>query len=854
MKAINLKTEYLINPIGIDIEHPRLFWNCDIGIKQTAYRIVAAAEGATVWDSGKVSSPSMRADYPRSLNSRQKVIWKVLLWDENDNSGDWSEEAFFEAGLLNQSDWKAQWITGNYNPRKNVRYPVDCFRKSFFAKKIVRARLYITACGLYEAKINGERAGDFVFAPGSTDYRKRTQYQTCDVTALIKEGENTLEIELADGWYRGSDGAKGRRNTYGKQTKLIAQLEMTDAAGKTAFVLSDGTWAWSSDGAVRFADLKDGEIVEADKIPSYKGQAKPVGFSANLTAANNVSVKEMEKFPPAELIVTPKGKKVLKFPQNLSGYILFRLNARKGQKIHITLGEMLDGEGELTLANIQCIHKGKRTPLQEIDYTCKEGINVYKPKFFYGGFQYAQIDTEIPFDKNDFTAVAVYSAFEETASFGCSHPLIDQLYKNTLWSLKSNSTDVPTDCPTRERMGWTGDSEIFFNTASFMVDYAAFARKHVRDIYDRQWKSGRLPQIAPFANEDWFMWVMNGSVGWACAGVYIPLYFYRKYGDKRILEENYEGMLKYANFMIKRAGKWGGPYAKPMHLSRKNRKYAVNCGQSYGEWAEPEDVCAFKWYDFAAPHPEESTAYTYFTLKRVLEIADILGKKQNKELARIEEYCEGAKRAYQELVTKKKYTLDTDRQAKLVRPLYMGLLTKDQEAFAKRRLIEAMENYGWRLGTGFLSTPLILEVLAAIDVEYAYRLLENEELPGWLSMPKNGATTIWEAWEGNTVKTKGLASLNHYSKGAVCEWLIGSMCGIAVAGENKFIIAPRPGGSLTEAAAEYRSIYGKICSRWKRSGNITEFTVSVPSNTTAEMKFPSGKTEILTSGTYSFTE
>ena len=189
MKAINLKTEYLINPIGIDIEHPRLFWNCDIGVKQTAYRIVAATEGATVWDSGKVSSPSMRADYPRSLNSRQKVIWKVLLWDENDNSGDWSEEAFFEAGLLNQSDWKAQWITGNYNPRKNVRYPVDFFRKSFFAKKIVRARLYITACGLYEAKINGERAGDFVFAPGSTDYRKRIQYQTCDVTALIKRAK-----------------------------------------------------------------------------------------------------------------------------------------------------------------------------------------------------------------------------------------------------------------------------------------------------------------------------------------------------------------------------------------------------------------------------------------------------------------------------------------------------------------------------------------------------------------------------------------------------------------------------------------------------------------------------------------
>ena len=326
------------------------------------------------------------------------------------------------------------------------------------------------------------------------------------------------------------------------------------------------------------------------------------------------------------------------------------------------------------------------------------------------------MDTDIPFEAEDFTAVAVYSAFEEAGDFECSHPLINQLYRNTRWSLKSNSTDLPSDCPTRERMGWTGDSQIFFNTASYLVDYAAFARKHVRDIYDRQWNSGRLPQIAPYAHEDWFMWVMNGSVGWACAGVYIPLYFYRKYGDDRLLRAYYDGMLRYADFMIRRAGKWGGVYAKPMHLSHKNRKYAVNCGQSYGEWAEPNDVMAFQWYDFAAPHPEESTAYTYFTLKRVLEAAEILGKPETPQLKRIREYSEGARRAYQELVTKEKFTLDTDRQAKLVRPLYMGLLTEEQTKFAEKRLIQAMEHYGWRLGTGFLSTPLILDVLAELDI------------------------------------------------------------------------------------------------------------------------------------------
>ena len=851
MKAINLKTEYLVNPIGIDIKNPLLTWTCDSGVKQTAYCVIANINGNEVWNSGKVQSDKMRVYFPKTLESRQKVSWSVTLWDENDKQGE-ETEAYFETGLLEATDWKAKWITGNYSPSKKKRYPVDNFRRQFNVESVASARLYITACGLYEAAINGVRVGEFILAPGSTDYNKRIQYQVYDVTELLKNGENALTVELADGWYRGSSGAKGQTCLFGKQTKLLGQLELTDVSGKKFNVYTDETWDWSNDGAIEFADLEDGEIVNANKIPSYSKKAKVVKYTANLTASNNVQVKEHERFKPVELITTPSGKKVLKFPQNLSGYISFKLQAHKGDKIHITIGEILDKNGEFTLSNVQCKHKGKLSPLQEFDYTCKEGLNNYTPKFFYGGFQYALIETDMPFEKDNFEAVAVYSAFEETSSFECSHPLINQLYKNTLWSLKSNSTDLPSDCPTRERMGWTGDSQIFFNTASYLTDYASFARKHVRDIFDRQWKSGRLPQIAPYAGEDWFMWVMNGSVGWACAGVYIPYYFFKKYGDDRLLKEYYDDMLKYADFMIKRAGKWGGPYAKPMHLSHKNRKYAVNCGQSYGEWAEPNDVCAFKWYDFASPHPEESTAYTYFTLKRVLEIAEILGKPKTKQLARIKEYSEGAKRAYQELVTKKKHTLDTDRQAKLVRPLYMGLLTKEQEEFAKKRLVKAMENYGWRLGTGFLSTPFILEVLAGLDVEYAYKLLENEEMPGWLYMPKNGATTIWESWEGDSTPDAGIASLNHYSKGAVCEWLIGSMCGIKVAGENKFVIAPKVGGSITYAKAEYNSIYGKVACGWeKKDGKIT-YTVEIPANCTAELILPDGRKQTLSSGDYEF--
>ena len=312
-----------------------------------------------------------------------------------------------------------------------------------------------------------------------------------------------------------------------------------------------------------------------------------------------------------------------------------------------------------------------------------------------------------------------------------------------------------------------------------------------------------------------------------------------KYGDDRLLRAYYDNMLRYADFMIRRAGKWGGIFAKPMHLSHKNRKYAVNCGKSYGEWAEPNDVMAFHGIDFFIPHPEESTAYTYFTLKRVLEIASILGKPETPQLARIREYSKGAKRAYQELVTKDGYSLDTDRQAKLVRPLYMGLLTPEQEAFARKRLIAALDHYGWRLGTGFLSTPMILDVLAGLDISYAYRLLENEEMPGWLFMPKSGATTIWEAWEGNQ-KDKWIASLNHYSKGAVCEWLMNTMCGIRITGENHVTIAPKPGGDITFARASYWSICGNVTTSWERTENGYRLTVGIPANTTAEILLPDG--------------
>ena len=711
-----------------------------------------------------------------------------------------------------------------------MRYPVDCFRKAFrLTKTVQKARLYITACGLYEAWLGGVRVGDFCLAPGHTDYRKRVQYQTYDVTEMLIPGDNELTVQLADGWYRGSCGAWGRTNQYGTETKLLAQLEIEYADGTALEVLSDETWDWSNDGPIRFADNKDGEIVEAFRTPMYTGKAKVTAHNVRPTASNNVPVTEHERFHPT-IATAPNGKKLLDFGQNLAGYIEFRVTAHVGQRMIWRCGEMLDENGNLTLKNVQLSNRKKTTPLQKIEYTCGEGLNEYKTTFAVFGFQYAEVETDVALDPENIWAVAVYSDMAQAGFFDSSNDLLNRFVHATLWSAKSNHLDVPTDCPTRERHGWTGDAQIFFDTASYLFDFAAFSQKYLRDVYDWQKPNGKLPQIAPYGGVDFYMNTLNGSVGWADIGIMLPYRFWKKYGDRRILTEYYDRMKKYAGFMIGRISADG----------------TVKRGQSYGEWAEPAEVKPNDWRDMVFPHPEESTAYTAWVLGMMADISRELGNAEDEKTFR--QYSEKCARAYRTLIKKEKHSIDTDRQAKLVRPLLMGLLDKETRAFAEKRLIRALENYGWRLGTGFLSTPLILDVLTEIGIEAAYRLLENEEMPGWLFMPKNGATTIWESWEG-TQAQGGIASLNHYSKGAACEWLFKTMCGIRVDGENRFVIAPRPGGRFTYAKADYQSVYGEVKSAWVREDGKTVYTVTVPCNCTAQLRLPGKEAERIGAGT-----
>ena len=848
MKAVNIKIEHLKNPLGLDIQKPIIRWCCEGGTLQSAYRVIAVSNGSTVWDSGKVGSSDMHVTYPLPLVSRQRVELSITLWDENGAEGNKSE-AFFEMSLLTAEDLLAKWISGDYKPRAGRRYPVDCFKREFCAEDILCARLYATACGVYEARINGKRVGDFILAPGYTDYRRRVQLNAYDVTALLTDGANVIEAELADGWYRGSCGAWGLKNQYGRRTKLLLQLEITHRDGTVTTIVTDDSWQWSNDGPIRFADNQDGEVVDASLTPSYSDRVRVTRHGVIPRASNNVPVTEHESFKPT-IIKTPKGATVLNFGQNIAGYIAFKVKARAGQKIKLRFGETFDKDGEFTQTNIQCANKKrtKVTPLQEITYITKEGVNEYKTKFAVFGFQYALIETDVDFTPEDFTAIAVYSDMQETLRFSCSNELINKFVESTRWSSKNNHLDVPTDCPTRERHGWTGDAQIFCDTASYLFDYAAFARKYACDMRDGQKKNGVFRQITPSGGTDFYMSPMDGSAGWSDAGVLIPYRIFKRYADRSILEENYGAMRKYAIFKINTLGKHY-PTGMPTGLSRKHRKMISNYGQSYGEWAEPADVNPFKITDFICPHPEETTAYLAYMLDVMAEIAEILGKSEDKLL--FEKHRDIAKEGYGHLVKAEKFSLDTERQSKLVRPLYLGLLDEEQTKYAKKRLLSALDNYAWRLGTGFLSTPFILYVLADIDIEHAYRLLENEEMPGWLFMPKMGANTIWESWEGTEAKG-GVASLNHYSKGAVCEWVFSVMCGIKVDTDRCFTVEPKIGGSITHAECEYDSVYGTVRSAWQRTKDGVRYEITVPPNTSLRFIL-GGEERLLSPGRHEIT-
>jgi len=843
--ATRLRTEYLNNPLGIDITTPRLFWNVDGANEQSAFQVTAVTEGKVIWDSGKIISTSMHAIYAGpALQSRQRVDWSVTLWDEKDMSGR-LETALFEMGLIHPSDWSAHWISANIEINKKRRYPVDCFRKQFeITQSIRQARLYIAANGLYEAQLNSKKVGDAEVTPGLTDYRKRVHYQTWNVTDQVKQGMNSLEVMVADGWFRGCLGALSYRNTFGTRTAFLCQLELELADGTKQIVVSDTSFGWSNDGAIRYADMKNGEVVEANKHPSYSGKARLTPNLVFPTAANNVLVKGHERFS-ARLLTSPAGKKILDFGQNLAGLIEFWIQGEEGQKITLKMGEALD-HGEFTQENFQC--NSLEYIAQKIEFICSGQIDFYRTRFSIFGFRYVLVEGLEEVIPEDFTAIAVYSDMEETGDFTCSNELINQLVKNTRWSMKGNFADVPTDCPTRERVPWTGDAQIFCNTANYLMDASAFFTKWLYDMVDQQGKDGKVGCHVPTTGNVGGMQYMDGCVGWGDASIFVPYRCYKMYNDVEFLRRFYSMMKGYAEFSIRRAAR---PFFWYWFQKNPYKKYTYNSGQHFGEWLEPKGVEPGNMIlNIILPRPEEATAYFHYQMTLMAEIASILGYEADKK--RYLEFAEGSKNAYIYLFVKNQ-EIDTSRQAKLVRPLALGLLDGEVKKNVEDRLEKNLIENDWKIGTGFLSTPFILPVLtAAGKLDAAFKVLENEECPGWLYEPKHAATTIWETWEGYDKDGHPTASHNHYSFGAVCEWLLNTVAGINIAAENEFLISPHFGGSLSEAKASYQSVFGKVVSQWELKEGKFTLDVLIPNNCTAKIFLPNCQSNEVGAGRHTF--
>src|ERR671916_2196062 len=853
---VRLRCEYRSDPLGIDARSPRLSWVLEAekrGQRQTAYQILVAANEEDLetkenllWDSGKVSSEeSVNVPYEGAeLRSRLRCAWKVRVWDRLDNPSPYSEPAAWEMGLLERSDWIGKWIGLGEGPPQDFEPPTGdeyddvgpglirspYLRKEFRLEKPVgRARLYATALGVYEPYVNGERVGKDVLAPGWTDYRKRVQYQTFDVSKLLAEGRNALGAVLGDGWYAGFVGfdPKHRGAHYGSRTQLLAQLEVEYEDGTKQTVVSDSSWR-SSTGPILYSDLLVGESYDARQ--EMAGWNEPGFDDSDWYPAG---VEEVESPPlvaqpdegvrvtgevAAKAVTEPKsGVYIFDMGRNMVGWVRLKVQGEAGTEVTLRHAEALNPDGTIYTTNLRFARATDR-------YVLRSGSEeVYEPRFTFHGFRYVEVTGypgEPPLEA--ITGRVVHSATPPAGSFECSSPMVNKLQSNILWGQRGNFLSIPTDCPQRdERLGWTGDAQVFVRTASFNMDVAAFFEKWMVDLEDAQSPEGAFPDVAPLL-EFSLLDLSRGAPAWGDAGVVVPWTIYRTYADVRIVERHYEAMTRWMDYLRE---------ANP-DLLRKNK-----LGNNYGDWLSPEGD--------ATPKDQLATAYWAYDAKLMAEMSHAIGRGEDAK--EYEKLFERIRHAFNEAYVDPGGRVKGDTQTGYVVALHMELLPEELRAKAAGHLVRTIAEKDWHLSTGFVGVGYLCPVLAeAGHPDVAYRLLNNETYPSWGYTIKIGATTVWERWDGWTeehgFQSPNMNSFNHYSLGSVGEWLYRYVAGIDLdpqtSGYGRIVIRPRPGGGLTYARGEYDSVRGRIVSAWSIEGDRFELHVTIPPNTTATVHVP----------------
>lgn len=860
MHPTRLRCEYRDNPLGLDETSPRLGWISESSRRnetQSAYQILVSdsiedlnADKGTLWDSGKVASNrSLGIEYQgKQLNSKMRCYWKVRVWDGNDDPSPYSKTAYWEMGLLQTSDWKGKWIglgdappTAGHQPPSGDELedpllrglrPSPYLRKSFSLKgKTRKARLHATARGVYELCINGHRVGDHMLSPGWTDYDTRIQYQTYDVTDLLEEGQNAIGGIIGDGWYSGFYGMDPKRRGahYGHRPQLLAQLEVESEDGSTQTITSDESWN-SSTGAILSSDLLMGEVYDAREeisgwgLPSFDDSGwRPVNVEnlgeASLVAQPDGGVKVTQELETKEVTKTDDGSYVFDLGQNIVGWARLKVRGKAGTTVKLRFAEALNPDGSIYTTNL-------RFARATDSYILKgEGEEVFEPRFTFHGFRYVEVSgypSEPPPDS--ITGCVVHSDTQPTGRFECSSPMINKIQENIVWGQRGNFLSIPTDCPQRdERLGWTGDAQIFVRTATYNMDVSAFFTKWMFDIEDAQSPEGAFPDVAPLLPLS--LDLSRGAPAWGDAGIIVPWTIYRAYADTRIIERHYESMTRWMDYLHE---------ANP-DLLRRNK-----LGNNYGDWLSP----------FGDDTPKEllATAYWAYDTKLVVEMARAIGR--DNDAAAYAGLFEDIKAAFVRAYVGSEGHVKGDTQTGYVLALHMDLLPNELRAKAAEHLVRTIEEKDWRLTTGFVGVGYLCPVLTEAGYpEVAYRLLNNETYPSWGYTIKQGATTIWERWDGwteeNGFQSPNMNSLNHYSLGSVGEWLYRYVAGIDLdpdeAGFSHFRVHPCPGGGLTHASAEYESANGKIKSSWEISDGTIRLKVIIPANTRASVHVPTSE-------------
>jgi alpha-L-rhamnosidase len=845
VKVDGLLCENRSNPIGLDVTVPRFSWKLlsdRRDVMQTAYRVEVSESAGFhnyVWDSGKVKSDSsVFISYKgQPLQSGKKYFWRVQVWDNNGKSSGWSQSAWWQTALFNESDWKAQWITPGY-AEDTINRPPPLMRKQFAVNKKIRSAVaYITAHGLYEAQINGRKVGDAYLTPGWTSYHNRLQYQAYDVTGMLKEGQNAIGVMLGNGWYRGIIGYSDKKNVYGKDIALLMQVNITYTDGTTATITSDDSWK-SSTGEVLYSEIYNGETIDHNKDqPGWAAagfndaQWSPVKVEESpkniLIATYNELVKKHETFKPVRIFTTPKGEKVIDFGQNLVGWVVLKVKGSAGDKIVVSHAEVLDKAGNFYTENL-------RAAKAQDTYILKGGEDeTFEPHFTFHGFQFIRVEG-YPGDikPEDVTAVALYSDMKPTGTFTTSNAMINQLQHNIQWGQKGNFLDVPTDCPQRdERLGWTGDAQVFSRTATFNMNVNDFFAKWLHDVAADQSAAGSVPFVVPNC-----LGFTQCSTGWGDVATIVPWNMYLAYGDKRILENQYPSMKAWVDYI--------------QHQSKND---LWNSGFHFGDWLfysrddDTDGTSAITDKFFIA-----QCFYAYST-QLLINAATVLNKQEDVT------YYTGLLKRIKDAFFKEYVTpngrLVSGTQTAYTLALNFDMLPESLRGQAADRLVENIHAYGDHLTTGFLGTPYLCHVLSRFGKDNtAYHLLLQQTYPSWLYPVKMGATTIWERWDGikpdKTFETPTMNSFNHYSYGAIGDWMYRVMTGLDTytdgPGYKHIKIMPHPGGGFTNASATLQTYYGDVSSGWEVKDGKTYYTINIPANTKADIHLPAKNADDIT--------